>query len=218
MSIEKECADRLRHTYTKHSGFNLKAGHAHELVAAYFGYGSAIALRAEASYPIKSVEEASVLVPDLALMDSRRAKLKQLPSDLQSTDELARDVSAFLMEKGYFAGKVWHNRDVSEEIYIHVMDDAVIIEDALLGEMALTNAFFDDLIHIDEVTIETSDDTLTATLSGSLDGKQDLDRPFRGDKIGFKSIMTMYRVAGRIAYMEPNFETIGEVDDSAYYD
>ena len=59
---------------------------------------------------------------------------------------------------------------------------------------------------------------MTATLSGSLNGQQDWDRAFHGDKIGFTSIMTMYRVAGRIAYMEPNFDTGGAIDDSAYYD
>jgi hypothetical protein len=51
-----------------------------------------------------------------------------------------------------------------------------------------------------------------------LNGDQDQDRAFHGDKINFTSIMTMYRVAARIAYQNPDFETSGGVDDSMYYE
>lgn len=217
MNIAKECADRLRETYRNLTGAKLKSGHAHELVAAYFGYGTAAALQAETAYPLAAIEEAAVLIPDLALMDRRRDQLNQLPADLPSIDVLARDISAFLVEGGHFSGKVWHTKDLSDEINIRVMDDPMIIEDALSGEIASTNAYFDEL-YIDQVAIDLTDDALVATLSGSLNGEQDQDRPFHGDKINFTSVMTMFRVAGRIAYQEPDFDTGGSVDDSMYYD
>jgi hypothetical protein len=216
MSIAKECADRLRETYHNLTGAKLKSGHAHELVAACFGYGTAAALQAEVAYPIEAIEAAAVLIPDLALMDRRRGQLNQLPTDIQPVDDLAKDISAYLVEEGYFSGKVWHTRDLGDEINIRVMDDPMIIEDALSGEIASTNAYFDEL-YIDEVDVDFTEDALVATLSGSLNGQQDQDRVFFGDKINFTSVMTMYRVAARNAYQEPDFETGGSVDKS-YYD
>lgn len=148
-------------------------------------------------------------------MDRRRGELNQLPADLQSVDDLAKDISAFLADEGYFSGKVWHNRDLAEEINIFVVEDPMIIEDALSGEIASTNAFFDEL-YIDEVEVDSTDDALVATLSGELNGEQDWDRAFHGNKINFTSEMTMYRVAARIAYQLPDFETSGGVDQSHY--
>lgn len=97
------------------------------------------------------------------------------------------------------------------------MEDPMLIEDALSGEIASTNAFFDEL-YIDEVAVEVTDDAFVATLTGSLNGDQDQDRAFHGDKINFTSIMTMYRIAARTAYQEPDFETSGGVDDSMYFE
>lgn len=213
MSIQKECADRLRETYRNLTGAKLKSGHAHELVAAYFGYGTVAALQAEAAYPVEAIEAAAVLIPNLALMDQRRAQLNQLPADLQAVDDLAKDISAYLVEGGYFSGKVWHTRDLADEINIHAVEAPMIIEDALSGEIASTNAYFDEL-YIDEVVVDITDDALVATLSGSLNGQQDWDRAFHGNKINFTSVMTMYRVAARNAYRQPDFETGGSVDNS----
>lgn len=213
MSIQKECADRLRETYRTLTGGKLKAGHAHELVAAYFGYGTAAALQAEAEYPVKAIEAARILIPDLALMDRRRGELNELPADLQPVDDLAREITAFLIDKDYFSGKVWYNRDLAEEINIRVVEDSMIIEDALSGEIASTNAYFDEL-DIDEVDVDLTEDALVAILSGSLNGEQDWDRAFHGNKINFTSEMTMYRVAARIGYLQPEFETGGSVDNS----
>ena len=193
----------------------MKSGHAHELVAAYFGYGTAAALQTEAAYPVEDIESAAVLIPDLALMDRRQGELNQLPADLQSVDDLAKDISSFLVNEGYFSGKVWHTRDLADEMSIRVMEDPMVIEDALSGEIASTNTFFDEL-YIDEVAVDTTDDALVATLSGQLDGEHDWDRAFHGNQINFTSEMAMFRVAGRVAYLQPNFETSGSVDQSHY--
>tara|TARA_Y100000815_G_scaffold264356_1_gene279910 strand:+ start:2450 stop:3166 length:717 start_codon:yes stop_codon:yes gene_type:complete len=217
MSIQKECADRLRETYLDLTGAKLKSGHAHELVAAYFGYGTAAALQADAAYPVDGIAAAAVLIPDLALMDRRRDELNQLPADLQPVDDLAKQITAYLVDEGYFSGKVWHNRDLADEINIRVVEDPMIIGDALSGEIASTNAYFDEL-YIDEVAFDFTDDALVATLSGSLNGVHDWDRAFHGNKINFTSEMTMYRVAARMAYQQPDFETNGSVDNSHYED
>lgn len=91
------------------------------------------------------------------------------------------------------------------------------MKEALAGEIATTNAYFDEL-YIEDVSVEFHEDSLIATLSGSLNGEQDQDRAFHGDKIKFESIMTMRRAASGVGYFNPEFETGGSVDDSMYYE
>jgi hypothetical protein len=66
--------------------------------------------------------------------------------------------------------------------------------------------------------LDFGDDAFTAMISGSLNGKNDPDKPFHGDKIAFETLMTFSRVAGRVAYSDPELETSGEIDMSDYYD
>jgi len=217
MPIHKLCADRLRDSYRALTGNKLGAGHAHEITAAYFGYVTAAALRTEAQYPLSELSQADILIPDIARMDVRRSQLTGLPQDLPSSRELASDISTLLKEIGNFSGQIWDAEYLSDDINGFVQNDPMLIEGDLSGDIAQTNASFDEL-YLDEVEVETNDDGLVATIEGSLNGEQDQDRVFHGDKIKFTSIMTMDRVAGRVAYTSPEFETTGGVDDSMYYD
>lgn len=217
MSIQKECADRLRETYRALSGKKLRSGHAHELVAAYFGYGTAAALQSDAVFPLSSLDEAEILIPDIQGMDSRRVELAQLPADLPSSKDLADVISLRLEENGHFSGEIWDATYLSDDINGYIQRDPMVIEDELAGEIATTNAYFDEL-YIDETDVAFHEDSLVATLTGSLNGEQDQDRASHGDKIKFTSIMTMRRVASRIGYFNPEFETGGSVDDSIYRD
>jgi hypothetical protein len=90
------------------------------------------------------------------------------------------------------------------------------IEDALMGEIAMTNTYFDEIL-FDECSFQSNDEALVVTASESMNGDQDPDRVFHGDKILFRTIMTFERVAGRVAYREPELDTSGAIDDS-YYD
>ncbi len=92
-----------------------------------------------------------------------------------------------------------------------------MIMDDLSGRMAETNAYFDEL-DVQEVDLDIGDDALVANVSGSLNGETDPDKSFFGDKIAFDTIMTFQRVAGRIAYSEPDLETSGDIDMLGYYD
>ena len=216
MSIAKICADYLRQSNRNLPSGKLRSGHAHELVAAYFGYKTTAALRSEEHYPLSALDEAYILIPDLLNMDSRREKLKDLPVDLPSNVELARQLSTFIRENNYFDGDVWLDRDLSDPINVYIQEDPMVIEDALGGEMATTNAYFDEL-YIDECDIDVTEDGFAATLKGSLNGEQDPDKVYSGHKIAFVSHMTMERVAGRVAFSRPEFDTDGSVDDD-YYD
>lgn len=217
MSIQKQCADRMRDSYRALTGNKLASGHAHELTAAYFGYVTGAALRSEVKYPLTSLDQADVLIPDIAAMESRRMQLAGLPADVPSTRALAEDISAFLKESGHFKGQIWDSTYLSDDINGFVQNDPMIIEGDLSDAISETNASFDEL-YLQEVNVEKRNDGLVATIEGSLNGEHDQDRVFHGDKITFTSIMTMNLVAGRVAYDAPEFETSGGVDDSMYYD
>jgi hypothetical protein len=217
MSLHKDCADHLRAYYRGLTGKKLGASHAHELVAAFFGYGTAAALRAETKFPLTAVGEADFLMPDLLRMEQRVQELRGLPTDLPTVDEVASEICGFLVSTGSFTGQIWQSRDLRDHVNGYVQDNSLMIEDALSGEIAATNAYFDEL-YVDEYDFQSNDDALVVTLTGSLNGEHDPDRAFHGDKIAFTTIMTFPRVSGRVAYGEPELDTDGEVDDGDYYD
>lgn len=217
MSIQKHCADHLRVTYRNMSGAKLRSSHAHELVAAYFGYSTAAALQADLTFPLSSLEGAEILIPDIDGINRRRAELSKVPAELPDGRVIAEIISTSLEAAGHFRGEIWDSTYLSDDINDYVQRDPMVIENELSGEIATTNAYFDEL-YIEETSVESHDDSLIATLSGSLNGEQDQDRAFHGDKIKFTSIMTMRRAASRVGYFEPEFETGGSVDDSMYYD
>gem|GEM_PF-977287 len=81
--ITKLCADSLRSFTQDNFGIALKSSHAHELVAAYFGYCSRAALLADTSCPITDLEKAEFIVlTPTARIKERRKNLNGLPSNL----------------------------------------------------------------------------------------------------------------------------------------
>ncbi|MBO9127706.1 hypothetical protein J5283_28740 [Rhizobium sp. 16-488-2a] len=199
------------------TGEKLRSGHAHEFVAAYFGYGTAAALQGDVTFPLSSLDEAEILIPDIDGINRRRTELLNVPAALPDGRALSKIISESLEVAGHFKGEIWDSTYLSDDINDYIQRDTMVIESELAGEIAMTNAYFDEL-YIEETSVESHDDSLIATLSGSLNGEQDQDRAFHGDKIKFTSIMTMRRAASRIGYFEPEFETGGTVDDSMYYE
>lgn len=218
MSIQKQCADHLRIHYTAATDGRLSSGHAHELVAAFFGYPTAAALQAEWQYPLDELPKAEVLIPDLAKLEARRLGIAGLPVDLANADAIATLLEEFLASSGSFTGDVWHTWDLKEYVDTDFMQpNANIIEDALSGEIGLTNAFFDEL-YVEDVEIVRHADGMTAIATGSLNGDSDPDRAFHGDKIAFNTHISLDLVAGRIGFAKPEVTTDGAVDDSQYYE
>lgn len=218
MSIQKQCADHLRAFYAAATGRRLSAGHAHELVAAFFGYPTAAALQSEAAYPIDELPRADVLIPDLVKLEARRLGISGLPADLPDANAIASSLEEFLSASGAFSGNVWHTWNLEDYINTDFMQpNAMMIEDALSGEIGLTNAFFDEL-YVEDVDISRSEDRLTAVATGSLNGDSDPDRAFHGDKIAFVTHIELNLVAGRIGFARPEVTTDGAVDDSRYYE
>ncbi len=217
MTIRKDCADHLRQ-YVSAAGNKLRATHAHELVAAFFGYGTAAGLQAENKYPIEQLPEADILVPDEGMLHQRTQDIAELPDEVRDIDQVVSVLCNFLQANGHFSGEVWLTENLAE----YVKDDylpthhMLTIMDELSGEMAETNASFDGP-DFDEATIESDDDGVKVIVTGVLEGDTDLDRPFSGDKINFTSKVAFDRVAGRVAFRNPDISAGGSVDDS-YYD
>jgi len=81
--ISKLCADSLRTFSKEKHDIKLKATHAHELVAAFFGYSSKNTMLADIEYPISNLNLAEIIVmtPD-EFIGQRRENLEGLSSEL----------------------------------------------------------------------------------------------------------------------------------------
>lgn len=215
MTIQKACADHLRAVYNDLPGGKLCSGHAHEVVAAYFGYPTAAALQAETRYPLSNLGTAEILIPDAPLIEKRLKELSDLPHGLPTVEDIVSQVSDFLKKSGHFTGRV---TTLFDEIDAHLQENSSSIEDDLSGAIAETNAYFDE-IYVEDVEGEVDAQVLSVTATGSLNGETDPDRVFHGDKIAFSIKVTLPRVAGRTAFGGAEIgEASGAVDDSDYYD
>src|SRR6185437_4196366 len=149
-SISKLCSDYLRNRYA-----GLKASHARELVAAFFGYKSHAALLTEKVYSIEYLHDAAIMIPAADMIQERKHSLKGLPDSVPSSIDLAYDLADFLVAEQLFTGDVWHCSDLGEymiEEYLpeHLNPDLDLeLEDVV----AQTNAFFDE-IEYDDADVE----------------------------------------------------------------
>ena len=101
--IQKSCADSLRTFVIDKYKVKLKPTHAHELVAAYFGYRSKNAMLADSKYPINNLDQAEIVVltPD-AFIQERRENLSDFPPDLPDSYSLGEAIYIAL-----FSGERW---------------------------------------------------------------------------------------------------------------
>lgn len=111
--ITKLCADHLRTFTNENYGIKLKASHAHELVAAYFGYKSRAALLADTKAPISNLRQAEILVlAPTAPIDQRRTQLQDLPSDLPDTYTLSEGVYTPLINENWITVNFWPTYEI----------------------------------------------------------------------------------------------------------
>jgi hypothetical protein len=214
--ISKLCADFLRTFVFDELRITLKATHARELIAAFFGYKSHAALLAERTYPLGRLGDAALLVPDVALMEARRKRLHGLSRGMPDMAGTAATVADFLQQQGHFTGNVC----LDDPLDVYVIDillpdaDAQVI-DALAGVLATTNATGYQPYY---ETAEASerDDGITFTVSGTCYGDQNDDRMFYGDTIDMTLEVELPRIAGHVAYGDPRIAAEGNVRDLAF--
>lgn len=214
IDLSKLCADFLRQNNASQSTEKLKASHARELVAAFFGYKSHAALMAEKTYPLVQLEEAYIFIPDIPLMNDRRSKLNGLPNDLTRSIDLAKLLSDMLADEGLCGGNVWLY-DTLENYIVEVLlpDCQYLIDDQLSGAMAETNAEFFDAPYYDDVQIEDRGDKLVAIAKTQYKGEPLDDRPFYGDTLDMVVQVTLPRMAGKRGFYDFELEAGGRVND-----
>ncbi len=212
-NLSKLCADFLRTTYASNNA-KIKASHARELVAAFFGYKSHAALIADQQYPVDDLEDAKYLVPDIPLLDQRRARLTDLPNSLKPTRDLAKGICSFLQSEQYFVGDVW----LYESLENYVIEELLVKHDALLldelyGIMAETNAYFDEAYFETATIQEDEHGNLVVIVDGTYSGTNHEDKPFCGDQIDMKVSVTFYRIAGQRGFLDYDISAGGEIND-----
>jgi len=105
-NISKICADSLRTFTDEKYHIKLKAAHAHELVAAYFGYPSKNAMLADTNYPISNLAQADIIVMTTDdFIDQRRRNLEGLSSDLPVSYTLGEAVYGPLFSDEWWASQ-----------------------------------------------------------------------------------------------------------------
>lgn len=214
IDLSKLCADFLRQNHAHQSVEKLKASHARELVAAFFGYKSHAALMAEKNYPLVQLEEALIFIPDIPLMNDRRSKLNGLPNDLIQSIELAKLLSDMLANEGLCGGDVWLYETLETYIIEVLLPDCQsLIDDQLSGVMAETNAGFFDTLYYENVQIEDRGDELVAIAKTQYKGEPLDDKPFCGDTLDIVVQVKLPRMAGKRGFYDFELEAGGGIND-----
>jgi hypothetical protein len=91
--VSKICADSLRTISSEKYDSKIKPAHAHELVAAFFGYSSKNALLADRKYPVNNLDQAEIVVMiSDDFIDQRRNELQGLSLELPDSYTLGEAV------------------------------------------------------------------------------------------------------------------------------
>ena len=185
----KLCADSLR-TFSKEKyDIKLKAAHAHELVAAFFGYSSKNTTLADTKYPISNMGQAEIIVmtPDV-FIDQRREDLQELSSELPDSYTLGEAVYDFLFSDEWWASPYLPFRSF-EKLAKHFVEN----NDAYKN---VFKVYRDVPIH-HIVNVETSENGVLLTVLHS-------HGTSTGEMLGVgKTTVKLRRVAGRIGYAKP---------------
>jgi hypothetical protein len=164
-----------------------------------FGYKSHAANLADTRPSINNLSSAEFFLPDLQLMDARRAGLKDLPSDLPDSRALADYLVERLESEDLLRGEVHYYDDIGDFIIEHLLIERNSeIEDELSGEIAMTNAdfpMFPDYESDPRVLIGKSE--TVASTTGCLSGTPHPDRVYSGHQINFEAEVTLAHQAGK---------------------
>lgn len=186
--ISKLCADSLRALVNEKYGTKLKSAHAHELVAAYFGYRSKNALLADENYPISALAQAEIVVtmPD-EFFNKRRMDLQELSSDLPDNSDLYQTIHSTLVTNKLLMGPFPPVCDF-EKLAISLLRRSPQYDAAF--------SFFDvPLDHF--VAVEDEDNNVLLTVSHAY-APQSEDSLAEG-----RTTISLPRVAGRIGFGRP---------------
>lgn len=206
MSIIKLCADHLRAISSNH-GVKLKSGHAHELVASFFGYKSKAAMQMDILSPIKNLDKTKffVLMPSF-FIEERQKCLEDLPSGLPNAYILGKEMFACLASEGRLLGRFFPSwKHLAEELtneYLQKNGNSILPID--FGPNENARHIFNKPIHEFNPNIETNDNGITLTATNKYYGSSDI----HFQSIDLSITITLQRIAGYIGYANPEISII----------
>lgn len=188
--ITKLCADSLRSFSNEKFGIDLKSSHAHELVAAYFGYSSRAALLADTKYPISNLRQAELIVlTPTAQIKERRNKLNGLPQNLP--ENIAEGVYLPLYDEKLILHKIWQTL---EELGKVLADQHLKSKPAYFRDMKVQRHGVKIERHNDDLAIVVFREYVSPNLLLS----------FQKGRKGVVDVFNLKRIAGYIGYVKKN--------------
>lgn len=195
--LTKACADSLRAFSQNNYGIQLKSSHAHEIVAAYFGYSSRAALLGDKQCPVEKLNDAEIVIIPLQslLIEQRLKTLENLPFGLPSSDILAAAIYRTIAANEQLPENVW--TDINE-MAIAYAEDRVFYNEKTMRMMGIDYGF--DQRELDwhiQVDIKTMDTDVLMTVT--YDYPKQAKKPSRHASVA----ISLPRIAGHIGYGEP---------------
>jgi hypothetical protein len=190
LQITKLCADSLRFFSHDNFGIQIKSSHAHELVAAYFGYSCRAALLADTKCPITNIRQAEFLIlTPTASITERRKQLNGLPEDLP--EDLAEGVYSPLINKKFILCKIWPTLEY--------------LASALADESLKSKPYFfsDQKIQRHGVKVEPYGDGVYLKVSREYVSPTRIFSQQQGIR-GVVDLFKLKRIAGNIGYIKVN--------------
>lgn len=206
MSVAKLCADQLR-SISNNYGIKLKSSHAHELVAAFFGYKSKAALLSDTLASIENIGQAHtfVLIPS-AFIEERRKCLIDLPSDLPDTYTLGEEMFTFLTAQkmlvaNSFASWV-HLAEALTNEYLQINGNLILPKN--FGPTENARSIFNKPVYEFNPKLETTANGVKLTVS---------NRYYGSSHVNFQPIdvvltIKLQRIAGHFGYAKPEISLI----------
>lgn len=197
--ITKICADSLRNFVKDSHGIKLGASHAHELVAAYFGYKSRAALLADAQYPLSNLGQAQIIVMTSdSFIDQRRTELEGLPPDLPDSYTLGEAVYVPLFADKYWGSSPFPPFRSFEKLARHMVEN----DENFRESLEILRQGNTILHHIFDMKSEDA-----GVFLNIWQAHQVADHKFR---LVAKTLIRLSRVAGHIGYSgaRVSFETL----------
>ncbi|HHF7372283.1 TPA: hypothetical protein ACRB0F_003618 [Legionella anisa] len=206
MSIAKLCANQLR-VISNNNGVKLKSSHAHELVAAFFGYKSKAALLTDTHASIENIGQAKifVLIPS-AFIEERRKCLVDLPSGLPDTYTLGEEMFTFLAAQKMLVSNSYASwAHLAESLtYEYLQINGHLISPKNFGPSENARNIFNKPVYEFKPKLETKDNEVKLTVSNKYYGSSHV----HFQPIDVVLTIKLQRIAGHFGYAKPEISLI----------
>ena len=195
-SFVKRCADDLR-VFSEDHGSRIKASHAHEIVAAIFGYKSKAAMDADDLCSMENLQQANIyILTPSAFIDARRECLEGLPHDLPNTYALAEALIPTIEEsfKGKSSASFSHFVETISGEYLQTNGSFLIPEH--FGHYKNARHIFSKPIFEFKPRIQNTKDGLIITATNRYYGSVDQHFP----SVDIMVTINLKRIAGHVGY------------------